>query len=113
MNFLDFYHEFYTILLILYRKMTLTQAQITRLTALTALLPAEHVSIDSVLDSFDAIANIASDDREIFQRSGASFLDLATDVVSEDPEIADSLLLCSPQKVVAHQIVLAGIMHGE
>ena len=70
------------------------------------------MNIDSVLDSFDSIANLSTDGVSAFRRSGQSVMTPVPDVVNETA-ISDALLECSPQKVLAHQIVLAGIMQGE
>lgn len=93
--------------------MSLTQEQITRLAKLTALNADSHIEIDSVLDSFDAVKNTDTSSVHAISRSGQPKLILREDSVHEDETIADKLLAESPQKIAAHQIVLAGIMHGE
>ena len=93
--------------------MSLTQEQITRLAKLSSLSPNNSININSVVDSFDVIATV--DTSSVFRatRSGKTELSLRPDVVVEDEKIPDALLKCSPQKIAAHQIVLAGIMQGE
>lgn len=93
--------------------MSLTQAQISHLAKLTALAPDTHVTIDSVLDSFDTIAQVDTSDITTIHRSWAQALSLRSDTVEENEMLPWELLHCSPQKVAAQQIVLAGIMHGE
>lgn len=93
--------------------MTLTQEQITRLAELTALQANSEITIDSVLDSIDAIKNADTSEVSEISRSGKSTMTLREDVVRNDKNLPDELLNCSNQKIAAHQIVLAGIMHGE
>lgn len=93
--------------------MTLTQEQITRLAKLTALQANSEIAIDSVLDSIDAIKNANTSEVSGVSRSGKSVMTPREDVIREDEKLPDELLNCSNQKVAAHQIVLAGIMHGE
>lgn len=93
--------------------MNLTQEQITRLAKLTALQANSEIQIDSVLDSVDAIKNADTHTIHTISRSGKSVMSLREDSISEDEKLPDELLACSSQKVAAHQIVLAGIMHGE
>lgn len=93
--------------------MTLTQEQITRLAKLTALQENPEIGLDSVLASIDAIQNADTDAVTAVSRSGNASMNPRVDDIQEDENIPDELLKCSPQKVAAHQIVLAGIMQGE
>lgn len=93
--------------------MNLTQEQIARLAKLTALQANSEIQIDSVLDSVDAVKNTNSSDVKNISRSGKNVMSLREDTIIEDSTMPDNLLKCSKQKIAAHQIVLAGIMHGE
>lgn len=93
--------------------MTLTQEQITRLAKLSALSPDTSLDINSVVNSFDIISDVDTTSVKQSTRSGKTHLFLREDVVIEDEFLPDQLLKCSPQKIAAHQIVLAWIMHGE
>lgn len=63
--------------------------------------------------SVEAISHANTDDAKKISRSGANAMTPRKDEIREDEELPDALLACSPQKVAAHQIVLAGIMQGE
>lgn len=93
--------------------MTVTQEQIARLAKLTALNADSDTKIDSVLASIDAIQNADVSLVNTVSRSGNASMSPRTDDIVENENIPDELLACSPQKVAAHQIVLAGIMQGE
>lgn len=93
--------------------MSLTQEQITRLAKLTSLHADSGVEISTVLDSVEAVTSTDTDGVSVISRSGNSSMSLRPDEVKEDNNIPNQLLNCSPQKTLAHQIVLAGIMQGE
>lgn len=93
--------------------MTVTQEQIARLAKLTALHADSDTKIDSVLASIDAIQNADVSLVNAVSRSGNDSMSPRADEIMENEKIPDELLACSPQKVAAHQIVLAGIMQGE
>lgn len=93
--------------------MNLTQEQLTRLAKLTALNADSHIDIASVLSSVDAIKNADTTGVSAIARSGNISLNPRKDIIVEDASLPSKLLECSPQKIAAHQIVLAGIMHGD
>lgn len=93
--------------------MSLTQEKIKHLRKLTALQTDDTVSIDSVLDSFEMLKNGDLTLPEVIARSGAGTLLPREDIVHPSPASRDSLLACSRQRVVGHQIALGSIMHGE
>lgn len=93
--------------------MTLTQEQITRLGKLTALQANSEITLDSVLESLKTVTNADTSGVENISRSGNGVMSPRADEISENEKLPDELLACSPQKVAAHQIVLAGIMQGE
>lgn len=68
--------------------------QILRLAKLTALHPRDNLSIDLVLESFDALQKADTSKIHEAPRSGAKTLRLRDDVVTHG-EIADDLLTCS------------------
>ena len=112
-DFLDFHRFFDTIRRLLYKKMSLTQAQIARLEKLTALESDTTLSIDSILDSFDMIREAPVERIDTITRSGNAHITLRKDEVSATDGLPQQLLHCSPQRIAANQIVLTGIMHGE
>ena len=85
--------------------MSLTQEQIIRLGKLTSLTPNNTLSVDSVLDSFEALSQVDTSAIDRVSRSGSSVMVPREDVVV-DSHMDDALLSCSPQKKAAHQIVL-------
>ncbi len=93
--------------------MPLTQEKITALKKLTALTGGENLSIESVLDSFQTIQNLSIDPHSSVSRSGQGVLLPREDRVSSSDSLSDALLDCSHQRVMAHQIALGSIMHGE
>lgn len=93
--------------------MALTQEQISRLWKLSALNADSNTEIDSVLASVEAISRSNTDGVNALSRSGNNVMTPREDAINENENIPDALLSCSPQKVAAHQIVLAGIMQGE
>lgn len=92
--------------------MSLTQEQIARLGKLTSLTPNNDISVDSVLDSFDALSRMDTSSNTIVSRSGKSIMTPREDIVIHS-YMDDALLSCSPQKKTAHQIVLGGIIAWE
>lgn len=92
--------------------MSLTQEQIHRLGKLTALSSWSHLSVESVLDSFDSLGKTDTSMMEGVSRSGKQTMSLRSDDVLNSG-IADSLLACSSQKKAAHQIVLWWIIAWE
>jgi len=113
MDILDFWHIMYKVWVSLYKKMPLTQAQIARLGKLTSLKTQNNLSVESVLDSFDSLAQIDVSMVHLSNWSGRHTLSLREDIVIQDAWMADDLLSCSPQKKLAHQIVLGGIIAWE
>ncbi len=93
--------------------MSLTQEKIASLKKLTALHQGENFSIESVLDSFASLRVLKIPPDSIVSRSGNRALRLRPDMVEPSSTASDELLSCSPQRVVAHQISLGSIMHGE
>lgn len=93
--------------------MSLSQDQIARLAKLTALMPNKNIEIDAVLGSVETISATNTDTVNAVSRSGNDSLKPREDVIMEDKNLPDALLNCSPQRIAAHQIVLAGIMQGE
>ena len=94
--------------------MTLTQDKITRLKKLAGLSGQKEINIETVLESFEALRDISLPSEISVTRSGQGTLLPRLDrVLSSSPMSADDLLACSRQRVVAHQIVLGSIMHGE
>lgn len=89
--------------------MSLTQEQIARLGKLTSLHTGKDLSVESVLDSFDSLAQTDTSHIREVTRSGKTTMVLRGDI-ARDSAIADDLLACSPQKKAAHQIVLGGII---
>lgn len=61
----------------------------------------------------EAVSRSNTDGVNTISRSGNNVMIPREDIISENENIPDELLSCSPQKVAAHQIVLAGIMQGE
>jgi Asp-tRNA(Asn)/Glu-tRNA(Gln) amidotransferase C subunit len=80
--------------------MSLTQDQIKTLKKLTALSGEKTVSIDSVLESFDSIAQVDTSSIETSTRSGKGTLLPRADIVVSSITSSDSLLACSKQRVV-------------
>lgn len=93
--------------------MSLTQEKIASLKKLTALNQGENLSIDSVLDSFESLQALEIPPESGVSRSGNGVLTPRQDRVIASSPSSDALLSCSPQRVVAHQISLGSIMHGE
>jgi Asp-tRNA(Asn)/Glu-tRNA(Gln) amidotransferase C subunit len=93
--------------------MSLTQDQIKTLKKLTALSWEKTVSIDSVLESFDSIAQVDTSSITTSTRSGKGSLLPRIDIVKASETTSDALLACSKQRVVGHQIALTSIMQGE
>ncbi|GAB0175303.1 MAG: hypothetical protein HHAS10_11820 [Candidatus Altimarinota bacterium] len=93
--------------------MSLTQDQIKTLKKLTALSSENTVIIDSVLESFDSIAQVDTSSITNVTRSGKGTLLPREDKVVPSIVTSDSLLDCSNQRVIGHQIALSSIMHGE
>ncbi len=89
--------------------MSLTQEQIARLGKLTSLRTGKDLSVESVLDSFDSLAQTDTSHIHEVTRSGKATMTLRADI-ARDSLISDELLACSPQKKAAHQIVLGGII---
>lgn len=85
--------------------MSLTQEQIIRLGKLTSLNTRKDLSVESVLDSFDSLAQTDTSHIHEVSRSGKSTMVLRADIATNSG-IADALLACSSQKKAAHQIVL-------
>jgi len=92
--------------------MSLTQAQIKHLKKLSALSGEASLEISSVLDSFSLLEKAQTQNAKKIERSGNNTLILREDI-SKDSWIQNALLDSSPQKIMANQIVLAGIMTGE
>ncbi len=112
MDVLDFSHNLYRVRASLYKKMSLTQEQIYRLGKLTSLKTGQDLSVESVLDSFDSLAQTDTAHIHEVTRSGNSVMILRADLPLQSG-LADDLLACSSQKKAAHQIVLGGIIAGE
>jgi Asp-tRNA(Asn)/Glu-tRNA(Gln) amidotransferase C subunit len=96
----------------LYQKMALTQEQIKRLKKLSALSGEKTLEIWSVLESFSLLEKTVTNEQKQPVRSGNNLLITREDTVKEST-LQDKLLGATKQKVMAHQIVLGGIMHGE
>ncbi|PID84420.1 hypothetical protein CSB09_01265 [Candidatus Gracilibacteria bacterium] len=92
--------------------MSITQEQIARLRALSALNTKKEIDIDAVISSFDALDQVDTTGVKNITRSGNTKLLLREDTVKPSPYSAQ-MLACSPQRVAACQIILKGIMHGE
>lgn len=90
--------------------MSLTQDQIKTLKKLTALSGEKTVSIDSVLESFDSIAQVDMSQVDTSTRSGKGTLLPREDIFVPSKTSSDALLACSKQRVVGHQIALSSIM---
>jgi Asp-tRNA(Asn)/Glu-tRNA(Gln) amidotransferase C subunit len=97
---------------LLYQKMSLTQEQITRLGKLTSLHTLQNLSVDTVLDSFEALTKIDVSHIHQSTRSWKNKMIPRPDIV-QSSLTADALLACSSQKKAAHQIVLWWIIAGE
>lgn len=93
--------------------MSLTQEKIASLKKLTALHQGENLSIDNVLDSFASLEALQIPPDSMVSRSGNSVLEPRRDSIESSSVSSDDLLSCSSQRVVAHQISLGSIMHGE
>lgn len=93
--------------------MSLTQEKIASLKKLTALNQGESLNIDGVLDSFQSLQSLEIPRESEISRSGNDLLQPRQDRVMSSTSSSEALLACSPQRVVAHQISLGSIMHGE
>jgi Asp-tRNA(Asn)/Glu-tRNA(Gln) amidotransferase C subunit len=93
--------------------MSLTQEKINTLKKLTSLKGGESLNIESVLDSFETLQVKNIELNHAPTRSGQGTLIPREDRVYISTASSDDLLHCSPQKVIAHQISLSSIMHGE
>jgi Asp-tRNA(Asn)/Glu-tRNA(Gln) amidotransferase C subunit len=92
--------------------MALTQEQIKRLKKLAALSGEKTLEISSVLESFSLLEKTETNEQNHPVRSGNNILIPREDIVQKS-DLQDKLLGSTKQKVMAHQIVLGGIMHGE
>ncbi len=98
---------------ILYRKMSLTQAQIIRLQKLTALKRDGDLDISGVLDSFDTLKDGKLTLPDMITRSGNGTLLPRPDIIVASRISRDDLLRNSHQRIAWHQIALTSIMIGE
>jgi hypothetical protein len=93
--------------------MSLAQEKINSLKKLTALSTGERLNIDGVLDSFASLQTLSTESASGVSRSGINVLFPREDRVLVSEASPEELLACSHQKVVARQIALGSIMHGE
>ncbi len=98
--------------------MSLTQEQIARLTKLSGLsidnIDTERTSenLNSIIAYVDMLSSVSPETIASLESTTPSAYLRSDEVISSDIP-SDTLLRCSPQKVISSQIALQSIMHGE